>query len=47
LGKFDWPPTVLTIDLVDVPGHPTRAALDRVLEFLDTELRPTRPSPTS
>jgi dienelactone hydrolase len=26
---------VLTVDLVDTPGHPTRAALDRVLGFLD------------
>jgi dienelactone hydrolase len=30
---------VLTIDLVDRPGHPTRAALDRVLAFLDERLR--------
>jgi hypothetical protein len=30
---------VLTVDLVDAPGHPTRAALDRVLEFLDQRLR--------
>jgi dienelactone hydrolase len=29
---------VLTVDLVDEPGHPTRAALDRVLEFLDQRL---------
>ena len=33
--------SVLTIDLVDEPGHPTRAALDRVMEFLDTALRPS------
>jgi len=33
--------SVLTIDLVDEPGHPTRAALDRVLEFLDAQLRPS------
>ena len=32
--------SVLTIDLVDEPGHPTRAALDRVKEFLDAQLRP-------
>jgi dienelactone hydrolase len=31
---------VLTVDLVDEPGHPTRAALDRVLEFLDQRLHP-------
>ena len=29
---------VLTVDLVDAPGHPTRAALDRVLGFLDQRL---------
>jgi dienelactone hydrolase len=29
---------VLTVDLVDAPGHPTRAALDRVLAFLDERL---------
>jgi dienelactone hydrolase len=29
---------VLTVDLVDAPGHPTGAALDRVLEFLDQRL---------
>jgi dienelactone hydrolase len=31
---------VLTIDLVDEHGHPTRAALDRVVAFLDQRLRP-------
>jgi dienelactone hydrolase len=31
---------VLTVDLVDEPGHPTRAALNRVLAFLDERLRP-------
>lgn len=31
---------VLTIDLVDRPGHPTRAALDRVVGFLDERLHP-------
>jgi dienelactone hydrolase len=33
---------VLTVDLVDRPGHPTRAALDRVLAFLDERL-PRKP----
>jgi hypothetical protein len=32
--------SVLTVDLVDEPGHPTRAALDRVLAFLGTSLTP-------
>ena len=31
---------VLTVDLVDAPGHPTRAALERVLAFLDQRLHP-------
>ena len=31
---------VLTVDLVDEPGHPTRAALDRVLGFLSERLHP-------
>jgi dienelactone hydrolase len=31
--------SVLTLDLVDEPGHPTRAALERVLEFLKERLR--------
>jgi dienelactone hydrolase len=30
---------VLTVDLVDEPGHPTRAALDRVIAFLREQLR--------
>jgi dienelactone hydrolase len=30
--------SVLTNDLVDEPGHPTREALDRVLEFFRTRL---------
>ena len=30
---------VLTVDLVDQPGHPTRAALDRVMAFLAERLR--------
>jgi dienelactone hydrolase len=32
---------VLTVDLVDEPGHPTRAALDRVLAFVNQQLRPS------
>ena len=32
--------SVLTEDLVDEPGHPTRAALHRVLDFLESRLRP-------
>ncbi|MEX0663230.1 MAG: dienelactone hydrolase family protein [Acidimicrobiia bacterium] len=31
--------SVLTEHLVDTPGHPTRAALDRVLAFLEERLR--------
>lgn len=31
--------SVVTNDLVDEPGHPTRAALDRVLELFDATLR--------
>ncbi|MGE5290106.1 MAG: dienelactone hydrolase family protein [Micromonosporaceae bacterium] len=31
---------VLTIELVDKPGHPTRAALDRVMAFLAERLKP-------
>jgi dienelactone hydrolase len=33
--------SVLTEDLVDEPGHPTREALDRVLSFFGERLRPT------
>ena len=32
---------VLTIDLVDEPGHPTRVALDRVVAFLGERLKPS------
>ncbi len=32
--------SVLTVSLVDEPGHPTRVALDRVLAFLAERLRP-------
>ena len=31
--------SVLTVDLVDEPGHPTRDALERVLSFFDERLR--------
>jgi len=36
--------SVLTVSLVDEPGHPTRAALDRTLDFLAERLLP-RPEP--
>jgi len=43
-GNPDGIPTrahaVLTIDLVDEPGHPTRTALDRVLAFMNERLLP-------
>src|SRR6266851_10522143 len=32
--------SVLTEDLVDTPGHPTRAALDRVMDFFAERLLP-------
>jgi hypothetical protein len=32
--------SVLTEDLVDEPGHPTRAALDQVLAFFRERLTP-------
>jgi dienelactone hydrolase len=32
--------SVLTLDLVDEPGHPTRAALEQVLAFLQERLLP-------
>jgi dienelactone hydrolase len=32
--------SVLTEDLVDTPGHPTRAALDRVMAFFGERLQP-------
>ena len=31
---------VLTVDLVDTPGHPTKAALERTIEFIGERLRP-------
>ncbi len=34
---------VLTVELVDEPGHPTRAALDRVMTFLAERLKPGEP----
>jgi len=34
--------SVLTVELVDQPGHPTHAALERVLDFLDSQLRSAR-----
>ena len=37
---------VLTGELVDEPGHPTRAALDRVMEFLQQRLQTERAGPT-
>lgn len=36
--------SVLAVHLVDTPGHPTRAALDRVLTFLDERLRSEHPA---
>ncbi len=35
--------SVLTVDLVDEAGHPTRAALDRVLAFFDERLKGSSP----
>jgi dienelactone hydrolase len=32
--------SVLTVDLVDTPGHPTAAALERTLDFIGERLRP-------
>lgn len=32
--------SVLTLDFVDAEGHPTRAALDRVLQFFHERLKP-------
>lgn len=34
-----WAHSVLTEDLIDVPGHPTHAALHEVLDFIDSQLR--------
>jgi dienelactone hydrolase len=39
--------SVLTNDLVDEPGHPTRAALDRVLAFLHERLEVPAPGVTT
>ena len=35
--------SVLTVDLVDRPGHPTRAALERVLAFFRERLLDREP----
>ena len=32
--------SVLTVDLVDEPDHPTKVALDRVMTFLNDKLHP-------
>jgi len=32
----------VTEDLVDEPGHPTRMALDQVMEFFAERLKPVR-----
>ena len=37
--------SVLTEDLVDTPGHPTRAALDREMTFFADRLAPEPPPP--
>ena len=37
--------SVVTTDLVDEEGHPTRAALDRVLSLFETRLRGDGPAP--
>ncbi len=37
--------SVLTGDLVDRPGHPTREALDRVMTFLEERLKAAPPQP--
>jgi dienelactone hydrolase len=37
-GPFPFHHSVLTVDLVDEPGAPTRAALDQVLELFRTRL---------
>ncbi|HUL25366.1 MAG TPA: dienelactone hydrolase family protein [Streptosporangiaceae bacterium] len=37
--------SVLTVDLVDEPGHPTRAALDRVMAFLAARLKAPTDTP--
>lgn len=38
-GIRRWAHSVLTNDLVDREGHPTRAALERVLSFLHERLQ--------
>jgi dienelactone hydrolase len=38
-GIRRWAHSVLTLDLVDEPGHPTADALERTLSFLEERLR--------
>ncbi|MDI3211088.1 dienelactone hydrolase family protein [Arthrobacter sp. AL12] len=38
---------VLTVDLVDTPGHPTKAALERTIEFMEERLRPDTAAATA
>ena len=33
--------SVLTLDFVDTAGHPTRAALENVIQYFSSRLRPT------
>jgi hypothetical protein len=40
-GIAPWAHSVLTEDLDDVPGHPTRAALEQVLELFRSRLLTT------
>ena len=47
-NSYGIPPSahsVLTVELVDRPGHPTRAALERVMEFLQQRLQPQQTGP--
>jgi dienelactone hydrolase len=39
--------SVLTVDLVETPGHPTAAALERTLDFIGERLRPDPLPPTA
>ena len=38
-----WAHSVLTIDFVDEPGHPTRQAYDQMLDFFREQLRKKEP----